>query len=51
MANKKFREWMEDEESQTFIKEYKKDSKRYDKKKSDIQRARKQKNKRRETYI
>ena len=51
MANRKFREWMEDEDSQSFVKEYKKDAKRYDKKKSAIQKARRQKNKRRETYI
>jgi len=50
--NKKFREWKEEDydSEKYFIKDRKKDSKRYDKKRSAIQRARKQKNKQRQSY-
>ena len=46
------REWMEEDydSEKDFIKDRKKDSKRYDKKRSAIQRARKQKNKQRQSY-
>ena len=48
--SKKFREWMEEDGEQMF-KEQKKDTKRYDKKRSAIQRARRQKNKQRNSYF
>lgn len=49
--NKNFREWMEDETEQSFIKDRKKDPKRYDKKRSAIQKARRQKHKQKHSYI
>jgi len=48
--NKKFREWMEEDGEQVF-KERKKDTKRYDKKRSAIQRARRQKTKQRNSFF
>lgn len=48
--SKKFKDWME-EDSQEFIKRNKKDSKRYDKKRDAIKQARRQKNKRKQSYF
>ena len=48
--SKKFRAWMDDD-AETYIKESKKDTKRYDHKKSAIQEARRRKNKQRQGYM
>ena len=52
MANKKFRDWVnEDYEEEPRTKFTRKDSKRYDKKKARIQKARKNKNKMKNSYF
>lgn len=48
--SKNFRNWVE-EDSESYIKEKKKDTKRYDSKKSAIQEARRRKNKQRQGYM
>lgn len=48
--SKNFKEWI-DEDSMNFVKDKKKDTKRYDKKRSAIQNARRQKNSRRNSYM
>ena len=47
---KKFREWVEEDYPNEGV-EKKKDSKRYDKRKSDIQRARRQKRSHKESFF
>lgn len=50
--HKKFRDWYEEEDEQGSSKKYKnKDGKRYDKKKSAIQKARRQKARQKNSFI
>jgi hypothetical protein len=49
--NKGFRDWLEEEDFEQQKKFKKQDGKRYDKKKAAIQRARKQKNKQKNSYF
>jgi hypothetical protein len=50
--NKKFREWIEEESLKDEDMRFrKKDSKRYDKRRANIQKARRQKNKQKESFF